>query len=159
MHITIIAVGKLKENYLKQGVEEYLKRLQPFAKIKIIEVADEPNSEGLSNIAAEQVRQREAGRISKHTKRDTFLICLDIAGETYTSEELANYFQKLMLTAKSDITMLIGGSLGISDELLNRSQIRLSFSKLTFPHQLMRLILLEQVYRVFKIIRGEPYHK
>ncbi|MCD5407142.1 MAG: 23S rRNA (pseudouridine(1915)-N(3))-methyltransferase RlmH [Desulfotomaculum sp.] len=159
MQITIIAAGKLKENYLRQGVQEYLKRLQPFAKLKIIEVADEFHSEKLSDIAAEQVRQREAKRISKHLKPDAFLIALDITGKMYNSEEMADYFQKLMLTGKSNITLLIGGSLGISSELLRRSQLRISFSKLTFPHQLMRLILLEQIYRVFKIFKGEPYHK
>ncbi|MBM7853789.1 23S rRNA (pseudouridine1915-N3)-methyltransferase [Desulfohalotomaculum tongense] len=159
MRITIISVGKLKEKYLKQGVQEYLKRLQPYAKIEIIEVADEPHQDGISEQAAEQVRQKEAERVSRHIKSSTFLIALDAAGKMYSSEELAGYFEKLMLKGKSDITMLIGGSLGLSAGLLKRCQLRLSFSKLTFPHQLMRLILLEQIYRIFKINRGEPYHK
>ncbi|MTI80658.1 MAG: 23S rRNA (pseudouridine(1915)-N(3))-methyltransferase RlmH [Firmicutes bacterium] len=159
MRVTIIAVGKLKEKYLKQGIQEYLKRLQPFAKIEIIEVPDEPHQEGLSENAAEQVKQKEAEQITRHIKTGTHLIAMDIAGKMYNSEEMAAYFDKLMVTGKSNITILIGGSLGLSKELLKRSHLRLSFSKLTFPHQLMRLILLEQIYRCYKIINNEPYHK
>ncbi|WP_031514279.1 23S rRNA (pseudouridine(1915)-N(3))-methyltransferase RlmH [Desulfofalx alkaliphila] len=159
MRITIIAVGKLKEKYLKQGIGEYMKRLQPMTKLEIIEVADEPHSEGLSEHAAEQIKLKEAQRIQRHIRANTYLIALDIHGKSYSSEQLAQCFADLMNTGKSDITMLIGGSLGINKNLLNRCQLKLSFSKLTFPHQLMRLILLEQIYRVFKINRGEPYHK
>lgn len=159
MRISIITVGKLKEKYLTQGVQEYLKRLKSYAKVEIFEVTDEPHGEGLSEHAAEQVRQREAQRIEKYIRNDTYLIALDIGGKMYSSEELAAYFDHLMLRGQSDVTLIIGGSLGISQDLLNRCQMRLSFSKLTFPHQLMRLILVEQIYRAFRIIRGEPYHK
>ncbi|MBO8137132.1 MAG: 23S rRNA (pseudouridine(1915)-N(3))-methyltransferase RlmH [Desulfotomaculum sp.] len=159
MRINIIAVGKLKEKYLKLGVQEYMKRLKPYARVEIIEVADEPLAEGLSENAAEQVKNKEAEKIKKHIKNDTYLIALDIAGKMYSSEELAGNLERLMLSGKSDITMLIGGSLGLSKEILQKSNLRLSFSRLTFPHQLMRLILLEQIYRSFKIINGEPYHK
>lgn len=159
MRISIITVGKLKEKYLTQGVQEYLKRLKSYAKVEIFEVNDEPHGEGLSEHAAEQVRQREGQRIEKYIRNDTYLIALDISGKMYGSEELAVYFEDLMIRGQSDVTLIIGGSLGISKDLLNRCQMRLSFSKLTFPHQLMRLILVEQIYRAFRIIRGEPYHK
>ena len=157
--MTIIAVGKLKEKYLKMGIQEYLKRLQPYAKVEIIEVPDQPHAEGISETAAEQIKAKEAAKINQYIRKDTFLICLDAAGRQFTSEELAAYFDNLMLTGKSSITMVIGGSLGISKELLKKANLKLSFSQLIFPHQLMRLILLEQIYRCFKIIRGEPYHK
>lgn len=159
MRISIITVGKLKEKYLTQGVQEYLKRLRAYAKVEIYEVDDEPHGEGLSEHAAEQIRQREGQRIEKYIRDNSYLIALDIKGKMYSSEQLATYFNNLMLQGKSDVTLIIGGSLGISKDLLNRCQMRLSFSPLTFPHQLMRLILLEQIYRVFKITRGEPYHK
>ena len=159
MRISIITVGKLKEKYLTQGVQEYLKRLKSYAKVEIFEVNDEPHGEGLSEHAAEQVRQREGQRIEKYIRNDTYLSALDISGKMYGSEELAVYFEDLMIRGQSDVTLIIGGSLGISKDLLNRCQMRLSFSKLTFPHQLMRLILVEQIYRAFRIIRGEPYHK
>lgn len=159
VRISIITVGKLKEKYLKDGVQEYLKRLQPYAKVEIIEVSDEPHSEGLSEHAAEQVKQKEADRIEKYIRNETFLVALDLNGNMYSSEELAGYFNNLMLRGNSDITMIIGGSLGISKKLLKRCQLKLSFSKMTFPHQLMRLILVEQIYRAFKIIKNEPYHK
>lgn len=159
MRITIIAVGKIKEKYLKQGLQEYQKRLTPYAKIEIIEVPDEPHGEGLSDHAAKQIKSKEAERIIKHIRDNTYLIALDLAGKTFSSEDLAEHFQNLMNTGKSDVTMVIGGSMGLSADLLKRSDLRLSFSKMTFPHQLMRLILLEQIYRTFKIIRNEPYHK
>ncbi|MEG6617262.1 23S rRNA (pseudouridine(1915)-N(3))-methyltransferase RlmH [Peptococcaceae bacterium 1198_IL3148] len=159
MRISVIAVGKLKEKYLRDGVQEYLKRLQPYARVEIIEVNDQPHGEGLSPQGAEQVKQKEAERIEKHIRHDTLLIALDLAGKMYSSEELAAYMENLMLRGKSDITMIIGGSLGISQQLLQRCQLKLSFSKMTFPHQLMRLILVEQIYRAFKIIKNEPYHK
>lgn len=159
MHFTVIAVGKIKEKYLKLGIQEYLKRLQPYAKLEIIEVPDEPHAEGISPQAAEQIKEKEAVKINQRIKPGTFLICLDAKGKQFTSEELASYLNNLMLTGKSNITMVIGGSLGLSKELLKKSDLILSFSKQTFPHQLMRLILLEQIYRCFKIIRDEPYHK
>lgn len=159
MQITIIAVGKLKEKYLTQGVGEYLKRLGSYAKVTIHQVCDQPHAEGLSSHAAEQVRRKEGQRIEKHIRKNTYLIALDISGQAYSSEQLATCFDSLMLRGHSHITLIIGGSLGISQDLLSRCQLRLSFSKLTFPHQLMRLILVEQIYRAFKIIRGEPYHK
>ncbi|MFZ5944973.1 MAG: 23S rRNA (pseudouridine(1915)-N(3))-methyltransferase RlmH [Bacillota bacterium] len=159
MNIKIIAVGKLKEKYLKEGIVEYLKRLQSYAKVEIIEVADEKEPANASPVDEDIVKEKEAERISKHIKQDTYLICLAIDGKQLSSEELAGKLDKLALEGKSDITMVIGGSLGLSQSVISRADFKLSFSKMTFPHQLMRLILLEQLYRAFRIIKGEPYHK
>lgn len=159
MNIKIIAVGKIKEKYLQQGIAEYLKRLSGYAKVEIIEVGDEKAPENMSAAQEEQVKAKEEERISKYIKEGTFLIPLAIEGKEYTSEGLARFIANLGVKGKSDITFLIGGSLGLTDSLLKKGDQLLSFSKMTFPHQLMRLILLEQVYRSFRIIKGEPYHK
>lgn len=159
MNIKIIAVGKIKEDYLKQGIAEYLKRLSVYAKIEIIEVPDEKTPEGLSLAEEEIIKGKEEERISKHIKESTFLIPLAIEGKAYNSKEFAQYIEELAISGRSDITFIIGGSLGLSKNLLARGDRLLSFSRLTFPHQLMRLILVEQIYRVFKITKGEPYHK
>ncbi|WP_307477293.1 23S rRNA (pseudouridine(1915)-N(3))-methyltransferase RlmH [Cytobacillus purgationiresistens] len=159
MNISIITVGKLKEKYLKQGIDEYLKRLSAYAKIEIIEVPDEKAPEELSEIEMQQVKQKEGERILAKIHPDTHVIALAIDGRMKSSEELADNLDKLATYGKSKIAFVIGGSLGLSDEVLNRANDKLSFSKMTFPHQLMKLILLEQVYRAFRINRGEPYHK
>ncbi len=159
MNISIITVGKLKEKYLKQGIDEYLKRLSSYAKIEIMEVSDEKAPEELSAVEMEQVKQKEGERILSKLHPDTYVIALAIDGKQKSSEELADSLDKLATYGKSKIAFVIGGSLGLSSEVLQRADERLSFSKMTFPHQLMRLILVEQVYRAYRINRGEPYHK
>jgi 23S rRNA (pseudouridine1915-N3)-methyltransferase len=159
VHISIVTVGKLKEKYLKQGIEEYLKRLGSYAKIDVVEVPDEKAPEELSETEMVQVKQKEGERILAKIGLDTYVIALAINGKLKSSEELADTIDKLATYGKSKIAFVIGGSLGLSDEVLKRSDEQLSFSKMTFPHQLMRLILVEQVYRAFRINRGEPYHK
>ncbi|MFA9458328.1 23S rRNA (pseudouridine(1915)-N(3))-methyltransferase RlmH [Halalkalibacter sp. AB-rgal2] len=159
MNISIITVGKLKEKYLKQGIAEYEKRLGAYAKIEIIEVPDEKAPEQLSDTEMQQVKQKEGERILAKLHPDAHVIALAIEGKMLTSEQLAENLDKLATYGKSKITFIIGGSLGLSDEVMKRANEALSFSKMTFPHQLMRLVLVEQVYRAFRIVRGEPYHK
>ncbi|NBG88099.1 23S rRNA (pseudouridine(1915)-N(3))-methyltransferase RlmH [Isachenkonia alkalipeptolytica] len=159
MKIDIIAVGKLKEKYLKIGMEEYLKRLQSYAKVKVWEVPDEKTLEGGSLREVSIIQEKEAERIVKKIPEGAQVIALDIQGKMLTSEELSETFQEYGLRGKSHWIFIIGGSLGLSKEILQRADLRLSFSKMTFPHQLMRLILLEQIYRGFKILKREPYHK
>lgn len=159
MNISIVTVGKLKEKYLKQGIEEYLKRLGSYAKVDITEVSDEKAPEELSEVEMGQVKQKEGERLLAKISPDTYVIALAINGKLKSSEELADGLDKLATYGKSKIAFVIGGSLGLSDEILRRSDEQLSFSKMTFPHQLMRLILVEQIYRAFRINRGEPYHK
>ncbi|MBS8265396.1 23S rRNA (pseudouridine(1915)-N(3))-methyltransferase RlmH [Mesobacillus boroniphilus] len=159
MNISIVTVGKLKEKYLKQGIEEYLKRLGSYAKVEVIEVPDEKAPEELSETEMIQVKQKEGERILAKIGSDAYVIALAINGKLKSSEELADTLDKLATYGKSKIAFVIGGSLGLSDEVLKRADEQLSFSKMTFPHQLMRLILVEQIYRAFRINRGEPYHK
>ena len=159
MNITIITVGKLKEKYLKQGIDEYLKRLTVYAKVDIIELPDEKAPETLSDVEMLQIKDKEGERILYKINPDAHVIALAIEGKMKTSEELANTVDKLGTYGKSKITFIIGGSLGLSQEVMKRADEALSFSKMTFPHQLMRLILVEQIYRAYRIIRGEPYHK
>ncbi|MEQ2527882.1 23S rRNA (pseudouridine(1915)-N(3))-methyltransferase RlmH [Robertmurraya yapensis] len=159
MNISIITVGKLKEKYLKQGIDEYLKRLSSYAKVEVIEVPDEKAPEELSETEMVQVKDKEGERILAKIHPDTYVIALAIEGKLKSSEELADTLDKLATYGKSKIAFVIGGSLGLSQQVLNRSDEKLSFSKMTFPHQLMRLILVEQVYRAYRINRGEPYHK
>lgn len=159
MNITIICVGKLKEKYLKEGIQEYLKRLERYCDIRIIEVADEKVPEELSFAEEEIVKKKEAERIKKHIKDNSYVIALDIMGRSSSSEEFARLIHKLNINGFSDITFIIGGSIGLSYDILDKANYKLSFSKMTFPHQIIRLILLEQIYRAFKIIKNEPYHK
>lgn len=159
MKITIVTVGKLKEKYLKQGIAEYVKRLGPYAKVDIIEVPDEKAPENLSEAQMVEVKQKEGERILQKINQDSYVITLEIEGKQVTSEKLAKKIDDLATYGKSKVAFVIGGSLGLSDEVLERSDYGLSFSNMTFPHQLMRLMLVEQVYRAFKIIRNEPYHK
>lgn len=159
MKISIITVGKLKEKYLKQGIDEYLKRLSAYAKVEIIEVADEKAPEHLSEAEMEEVKRKEGERILSHLSEDTYIITLEISGRMLNSEQLAAKIDELGTYGKSKLAFIIGGSLGLSKEVQKQSDLALSFSKMTFPHQLMRLILLEQIYRAFRINRNEPYHK
>lgn len=154
MKITIISVGKLKEKYLKQGIAEYLKRLSAYAKVDIVEVADEKAPENMSDAEMEEVKREEGERILSHVQQDTYVITLEINGKMISSEQLANKMDQLAIYGKSKIAFVIGGSLGISEAVQKRSDYALSFSKMTFPHQLMRLVLLEQVYRGLGLIGG-----
>lgn len=159
MNISIVTVGKLKEKYLKQGIAEYTKRLGPYAKIDVIEVPDEKAPENLSEVEMGQVKNAEGTRILSKISQDSHVIALAIEGNMKTSEKLAKDLDQLATYGKSKVTFVIGGSLGLSDGVMKRANDTLSFSKMTFPHQLMRLVLVEQIYRAFKINRGEPYHK
>ncbi|MGI8387409.1 23S rRNA (pseudouridine(1915)-N(3))-methyltransferase RlmH [Robertmurraya sp. P23] len=159
MNISLLTIGKLKEKYLKQGIDEYLKRLTAYAKVEVIELPDEKAPEQLSEIEMEQVKNKEGERLLAKISPDTYVIALAIEGKQRSSEELADMIDKLATYGKSKIAFVIGGSLGLSKDVLNRADEKLSFSKMTFPHQLMRLILLEQVYRAYRINRNEPYHK
>jgi len=159
MNITIVSVGKLKEKYLKLGIDEYSKRLTRYAKLNIIEVPDEKAPENLSKAEEQMVKNKEGEGILKHIKEGTYVIALDLRGKMLSSEDLADKLQDLGLTGNSNIAFIIGGSLGLSEEVLKRADFKLCFSPMTFPHQLMKLILLEQIYRGFRIIKNEPYHK
>ncbi|KUO49801.1 MAG: 23S rRNA (pseudouridine(1915)-N(3))-methyltransferase RlmH [Desulfitibacter sp. BRH_c19] len=159
MQIDIIAVGKIKENFIQKGLQEYLKRLGLYAKINIIEVNDEKTPANASLAEEEGIRQKEGEKVLAKIKPDSFIITLDIDGELLTSEKLAKRVEKLMVGGRSHLTFIIGGSLGLSKEVSKKADMKLSFGRLTYPHQLMRLILLEQIYRCFRIIKGEPYHK
>jgi len=159
MNIKVITVGKLKEKFLKDGIEEYLKRLKAYAKVEIIEVAEEKEPANVSPNDELIIKDREGARILEKVKAGSYLIALAIDGKQLSSEELAQKLDRLALEGKSDLSIVIGGSLGLSTEVLQKADFQLSFSKMTFPHQLMRLILMEQIYRAFKIIKGEKYHK
>ena len=159
MKITIVSVGKIKEKYLKLAIDEYSKRLSRYCKLDIVEVSDEKAPESMSEAEELQVKRKEGEKILRYVKDNSYVIALAIEGKGVSSEELASKMEQLGLQGNSHITFIIGGSLGISDEVLSRANMLLSFSKMTFPHQLMRVILLEQVYRGFRINCGEPYHK
>lgn len=159
MKISIVAVGKLKEKYLKQGIQEYIKRLDAYANMEIIEVPDEKAPENASQAEMEEIKRKEGDRILAKISPDSYVISLEIEGEMPTSEKFAKKLDQLALHGKSKLAFVIGGSLGLSDEVKQRSDYALSFSKFTFPHQLMRLVLVEQIYRAYRINRGEPYHK
>lgn len=159
MRITVVAVGKIKEKYLKDGIAEYCKRLSKYCKLEIIEVADERTPDHASGTVEDMIRAKEAERILKLIREDVYVITLEIGGKQLSSEELAGTIDELGIRGISHIMFVIGGSIGLGEAVLQRSDFALSFSKMTFPHQLMRMILLEQVYRSYRIIYGEPYHK
>ena len=159
MRITLITVGKIKEKYLKDAIAEYTKRLSKYCKLEIIEVADEKTPDNASEVVEHAIRVKEAERILRYIKDDAYVITLEINGKQLSSEELADKIDKLGVQGTSHIIFIIGGSIGLGEEVLKKSDFALSFSKMTFPHQLMRVILLEQVYRSYRIISGEPYHK
>lgn len=159
VNITIISVGKIKEKYIVEAIKEYSKRLSRYCKLKVIEVKDEKAPENLSKKEMEIIKDKEGKRILSKIPTNSYIMSLVIDGKKLSSEQLSEKMKSLMLEGISDITFVIGGSLGLSKEVINKSNFKLSFSKMTFPHQLMRMILLEQIYRGFRIIRGEPYHK
>lgn len=159
MKIKVIPVGKIKEKFYEQAIEEYSKRLSRYCKLEIIQVADEKTAENMSEVEEAIILKKEADRILKSIKDDAFVISLEINGTMLGSEELAQKIQSLAVNGTSEINFIIGGSLGLHESVSKRADYKLSFSKMTFPHQLMRVILLEQIYRGFRIINGEPYHK
>lgn len=159
MKITIFCVGKLKERYWQDAIAEYSKRLSRYDKLEIIEVPDEKAPETISAAQEAAVMEKEGQRILKYVRDDMYVVALAIQGKTYTSEGLAQMLEKKALNGVSHIAFVIGGSLGLSPEVLNRAEEKISFSAMTFPHQLMRVILLEQIYRAEKINHHEPYHK
>ena len=159
MKITLITVGKIKEKYLRDAIAEYSKRLSRYCKLEIIEVADEKTPDHASDVVEKTIRDKEAERIMKYVKEDAYVITLEINGKLLSSEELSAKINQLGIQGTSHIIFIIGGSIGLGKEMLARSDYALSFSKMTFPHQLMRVILLEQIYRSYRIINGEPHHK
>lgn len=159
MNITLITVGKIKEKYYRDAIAEYAKRLSRYCKLDIIEVADEKTPDKASEVVEEQIKQKEADRILKNIKDDTYCIALAIEGKKMDSVTMARHVEQLGLMGKSNLAFVIGGSLGLHKSVLQRADEKLSFSDMTFPHQLMRVILSEQIYRCYRIINGEPYHK
>ncbi|OYQ67988.1 23S rRNA (pseudouridine(1915)-N(3))-methyltransferase RlmH [Aerococcus sp. 1KP-2016] len=159
MLVKIISVGKLKEKYLKQGIEEYVKRLSRYTKFEVIEVKDEPTKENASEAEDVLVKNAEGERILSKVKDDDYVYLLAINGKMMSSPELAKHMQQQMTQGKSTLVFIIGGSLGTSDAVYKRANQEISFGKMTLPHQLMRLVLTEQIYRSFRIQNNEPYHK
>ena len=159
MNIQIVCIGKLKEKYWSEAVNEYTKRLSRYCNMEITELKEARLPANPSAADEENVKIEEGKSILRVIKEDTFVITLEIFGKQLSSTELADEIEELSLMGKSNITFVIGGSLGLSQEVSRRSDFKLSFSKMTFPHQMMRVVLLEQIYRSFKIIKHETYHK
>lgn len=159
MNLQLLCVGKLKENYLIQGCKEYIKRLQPYAKLSVVELAEEIGRDPLSSTEKESLLTKEANRIERYFQKNTYKIALAIEGKQLSSIQLAQRLNQLTIHGHSHFTFIIGSSYGLSSRILSQVDLQLSFSSMTFPHQLMRLIVLEQIYRAFKINRGETYHK
>lgn len=159
MNITILCVGSIKEKFYRDAITEYKKRLSRYAKVTIVEVNDEKTKENASPAEMDLVRKKEGERLLKHIKENDFCITLEIQGKELDSVSLANKIENLGIQGKSSLVFVIGGSIGLDETVLKRSDMSLSFSKMTFPHQLMRVILLEQIYRSYRIIHNEPYHK
>ena len=159
MNITVISVGKIKEKYFTAAIDEYSKRLSRFAKLNIIEVADEKIPDNASEKEMEQIKEKDCNKILAKLPQDARIVTLEIAGKMYSSEELASWIEDCTVKGNSHICFVIGGSLGLHPNVCRKADAALSFSKMTFPHQLMRVILCEQIYRAFRIIQHEPYHK
>lgn len=159
MNITVLTVGKVKEAYFRDAIAEYSKRLSKYCKLDIIEVADEKTPDGASEKVEDQIKEKEADRLFKYIKEDAFVCPLAIEGKQLDSVQLSQKIEQIGLSGKSHIIFIIGGSLGLHDKVMKRADFSLSFSKMTFPHQMMRVILLEQIYRSYRILSNEPYHK
>ena len=158
MKITIVGAGKIKEKYLRDGIAEYEKRLRPYADLRTIEIIEERMKDRPSPAEKDEVLRREGERLTSQIPQGAYLIVLDVGGEEMSSENFSARIDRLMLMGESHIAFLVGGPFGLSDELRQRADLRLSFSQFTLPHQLIRLFLMEQIYRSFKISRHEPYH-
>ncbi|HIS26538.1 MAG TPA: 23S rRNA (pseudouridine(1915)-N(3))-methyltransferase RlmH [Candidatus Pullilachnospira intestinigallinarum] len=159
MKITIVSVGKIKEKYLRDAIAEYRKRLGRYCRLELVEVADEKTPDRASQTVEDQIRQKEGERIAKYLREDAYVIALAIQGKMLSSEEFSEKIGNLGVSGCSHIIFVIGGSIGLDEKILCRADYQLSFSRMTFPHQLMRVILLEQIYRGYRILAGEPYHK
>jgi 23S rRNA (pseudouridine1915-N3)-methyltransferase len=159
MRIRLVMVGKVKEKYLKAGIDEYLKRLGPYARVELRSVADEPAPDGASPAQEEQIKAREGERILSQLEPGQYVVALDARGQMLSSEELASFLHERALRGQPNLAFVIGGSLGLAPEVLRRADMTLSLGRITLLHQMVPLILLEQIYRGFKINRGEPYHK
>jgi len=159
VHVQILAVGKVKEQYLLEGIEEYSKRIGRYGRLEIVELKEESFSEPLSEKEVQEILRREGERILKELRPRTFVVALDRGGRAFSSEQFAAELQRVAVGGLSQVAFVIGGSLGLDARVLQQADLILSFSKFTFPHQLMRLILLEQIYRAFTILNNERYHK
>ena len=159
MNVKILCVGKIKEKFYRDAISEYSKRLSKYCTLEVVEVADEKTSENSSEVEIALIKDKEGERILKHIKDKDFVIALAILGKQMDSVAFSKYIENLTITGNSSIVFVIGGSLGLSDSVLSRSNFKISFSEMTFPHQLMRVILLEQIYRGMRIMNNEPYHK
>ncbi len=159
MKITLITVGKIKEKYFTDAINEYSKRLSRYIKLEIVEVTDEKTPDNASEALERQIRQKEGERILKKLSDDAYVIALAIDGKKLDSVQFSQKLEKLGVDGVSHVHFVIGGSLGLCDEVLKKADFKLSFSDMTFPHQLMRVVLLEQIYRGYRIINHEPYHK
>ncbi|HAB61506.1 MAG TPA: 23S rRNA (pseudouridine(1915)-N(3))-methyltransferase RlmH [Lachnospiraceae bacterium] len=159
MKITVLCVGKIKEKYFTLGIDEYAKRLSRYCKLEIIEVPDEKTPDNASENEELQIKAKEGDKLLRYIKDNAYVIALAIEGKMLTSEELSEKMEQLGINGDSNVVFIIGGSLGLDMRILDRADYKLSFSKMTFPHQMMRMVLLEQVYRGYRIMKGEPYHK
>lgn len=159
MNINIIAIGKIKEKFTKEAIKEFQKRLSRYCKLNIVELEDEKAPQNLSQKDMDIIKDKEGERILNKLNPSSYIIALDIKGKSLSSEDFSKKMEDLMVEGNNHITFIIGGSIGLSKEVLSKCNYKLSFSKMTFPHQLMRLILLEQIYRGFRIMKNEPYHK
>ncbi|MCI8956446.1 MAG: 23S rRNA (pseudouridine(1915)-N(3))-methyltransferase RlmH [Eubacterium sp.] len=159
MKITVLAVGKIKEKFYIDAIQEYAKRLSRYCKLEMIQVADEKTTENCSETEIDIVKKKEAERILKYIPEQAYVVTLEILGKQLDSVEMADKINRLGIGGTSHIVFIIGGSLGLHQSVSDRSDFKLSFSKMTFPHQLMRVVLLEQIYRSYRIINNEPYHK
>lgn len=159
MKITILTVGKVKEKFYRQAIEEFEKRLSRYCKLEIIEVQDEKTPDRASEVEEMQIKEKEGQRLLKYIREDAWVCALAIEGKMLDSVELSAKMEQMGVGGTSHMIFVIGGSLGLAEEVLKRADFKLSFSKMTFPHQLMRVILLEQIYRAYRIMKGEPYHK
>jgi 23S rRNA (pseudouridine1915-N3)-methyltransferase len=159
MKISLIVIGKIKEDYLKKGILEYSKRISKYSNISIIEIKDESLSENMNESLEKKVKEIEGNKIIKKLDKHSYKILLDLKGDKFDSVKFAKHINNQLIQGKSNIIFIVGGSIGVSDEVVKVADLKLSFSDMTFPHQLMRLILLEQIYRAFKILNNETYHK
>lgn len=159
ININVICIGKIKENYLQSAINEYSKRLSKYCNLKFIELPDEKLPSKINPSIINEIKQRECLKIIEHLKKDSYIIALDLKGKEYSSEDFSKKLDDIALNYNSSITFIIGGTLGLTEDVLNLSQEKICFSKMTFPHQLIRVFLLEQIFRAFKISNGETYHR
>ena len=158
LNINIICIGKIKENYLKDAINEYSKRLSKYCKLNITELPDEKIPDKINENIANEIKTKECNNILNHIKKDSYIICLDLTGKDFSSEDFSKKIENISME-NSNITFIIGGSLGLTNLLLQKANLKICFSKMTFPHQLIRVFLLEQLFRAFKISHGETYHR